>query len=282
MLVFQTKNALESYLSTINSNAKKVGMVPTMGALHLGHASLVERSLSENELTIVSIFVNPTQFNNQEDLLKYPKTLVKDSELLINISKDIVIFAPSITEMYADHVASKKYDFQGLDKVMEGAYRKGHFNGVGTIVESLLRTVAPNRAYFGEKDFQQLQIIKKLVALQKIPVEIIGCPILREPNGLAMSSRNERLSKELRKDAGFIFKTLQMVNEKFRDQSASSVMIWATKQFRKHPDLRLEYLQISEEDTLKPIDTKKENKKYRAFIAVFADGVRLIDNIALN
>ncbi|MEB8328489.1 pantoate--beta-alanine ligase [Flavobacteriaceae bacterium KMM 6897] len=282
MLVFQTKIELKSYLSTINSNAKKVGMVPTMGALHLGHASLVERSLSENDLTVVSIFVNPTQFNNQEDLLKYPKTLEKDSELLNNISKDILIFAPSISEMYSDQVASKKYDFQGLDKVMEGAFREGHFDGVGTIVETLLWTVAPNRAYFGEKDFQQLQIIKKLVALQNIPVEIMGCPILREPNGLAMSSRNERLSKELRKEAGFIFETLKQVRENFADHSTSSVLVWAVEQFQKHPDLRLEYFQISEEDTLKPIDTKKKDKKYRAFIAVFADGIRLIDNIGLN
>ncbi len=282
MLVFQTKNELKSFLTTINSNAIKVGMVPTMGALHQGHASLVERSLSENALTIVSIFVNPTQFNNHEDLLKYPKTLEKDSSLLNSISKDIIIFAPSVSEMYTEHVVSKKYDFQGLDKVMEGAFREGHFDGVGTIVESLLLTVAPDRAYFGEKDFQQLQIIKKLVELQNIPVEIIGCPILREPNGLAMSSRNERLSKELRKEAGFIYETLKKISAKFPDHSPLSIIEWATEQFQLHPNLRLEYLQISEEDTLKPIDHKKKDKKYRAFIAVFADGVRLIDNIGLN
>ena len=209
MLVFQTKNELKTYLTISNSNAKKIGMVPTMGALHLGHASLVEKAISENDLTVVSIFVNPTQFNNQEDLLKYPSTFEKDSQLLKSISKDIIIFAPSVSEMYSDHVASKKYDFQGLDKVMEGAFREGHFDGVGTIVESLLLTASPDRAYFGEKDFQQLQIIKKLVRLQNIPVAIIGCPILRESNGLAMSSRNERLSKELRKEAGFIYETLQ-------------------------------------------------------------------------
>ncbi|MGY8914765.1 MAG: pantoate--beta-alanine ligase [Flavobacteriales bacterium] len=282
MLVFQTKNELKSFLTTINSNAIKVGMVPTMGALHQGHASLVERSISENALTIVSIFVNPTQFNNQEDLLKYPKTLEKDSSLLKSISKDIIIFAPSVSEMYTENVASKKYDFQGLDRVMEGAFREGHFDGVGTIVESLLLTVAPDKAYFGEKDFQQLQIIKKLVDLQNIPVEIIGCPILREPNGLAMSSRNERLSKELRKEAGFIYDTLKKIRVRFTDHSALSIIEWATEQFQLHPNLRLEYLQISEEDTLKPLQSKKKDKKYRAFIAVFANGVRLIDNIGLN
>lgn len=282
MLVFQTKNELKSFLTTINSNAINVGMVPTMGALHQGHASLVERSISENALTVVSIFVNPTQFNNQEDLLKYPKTLEKDSSLLKSISKDIIIFAPSVSEMYSDNVASKKYDFQGLDKVMEGAFRKGHFDGVGTIVESLLLTVAPDKAYFGEKDFQQLQIIKKLVDLQNIPVEIIGCPISREPNGLAMSSRNERLSKPVRKEAGFIYEILKNISTKFPDHSAPSIIEWATEQFHLHPNLRLEYLQISEAETLKPIENKKKNKKYRAFIAVFADGVRLIDNIGLN
>lgn len=282
MLVFQTKNELKTYLSSINSNAKKVGLVPTMGALHQGHASLVERAISENEITVVSIFVNPTQFNNQEDLIKYPKTFEKDSELLERISKDIIIFAPSVGEMYSTEVTSKKYDFQGLDKVMEGAFRDGHFDGVGTIVESLLITVAPDNAYFGEKDFQQLQIIKKLVALQKIPVQIIGCPILREPNGLAMSSRNERLNKELRKEAGFIFETLKEVRGKFPDHNIDSIVEWATEQFKSHPHLRLEYLQISEEETLNPTEIKRENKKYRAFIAVFVDGVRLIDNIALN
>tara|TARA_R110002051_G_scaffold325591_1_gene429174 strand:+ start:1910 stop:2758 length:849 start_codon:yes stop_codon:yes gene_type:complete len=282
MLVFQTKNELKSHLSYINSNAKKVGMVPTMGALHLGHASLVERAISENDTTVVSIFVNPTQFNNQEDLLKYPKTLEKDIELLENISRDIIVFAPSVSDMYSNRVASKKFDFQGLDKVMEGSFREGHFDGVGTIVESLLLTVAPHRAYFGEKDFQQLQIIKKLVALQNIPVEIIGCPILREPNGLAMSSRNERLSEELRNEAGFIYETLKKIREKFSDQNYETILDWATEQFQLHKNLRLEYLQISEEDTLKPLDTKKKDKKYRAFIAVFADGVRLIDNIGLN
>lgn len=282
MLVFQTKNELKTYLTTTNSNAKKIGMVPTMGALHLGHASLVERAISENDLTVVSIFVNPTQFNNQEDLLKYPTTFEKDLRLLKSISKDIIIFAPSVSEMYSDHVASKKYDFQGLDKVMEGAFRVGHFDGVGTIVESLLLTVAPDRAYFGEKDFQQLQIIKKLVRIQNIPVAIIGCPILRESNGLAMSSRNERLSKEVRKEAGFIYETLKQISEKFPEQSVLSIMEWAKDQFYFHVNLRLEYLQIAEENTLKPISIKKKNKKYRAFIAVFADGVRLIDNIALN
>ncbi|MEJ1221257.1 pantoate--beta-alanine ligase [Sediminicola sp. 1XM1-17] len=282
MLVFQTKNELKSYLNSIKSDAKKVGMVPTMGALHQGHASLVARAISENEITVVSIFVNPTQFNNQEDLLKYPQTFEKDSELLELLSKDIIIFAPSVGEMYSTEVTSKKYDFQGLDKVMEGAFREGHFDGVGTIVESLLLTVAPDKAYFGEKDFQQLQIIKKLVALQNIPVEIIGCPILREPNGLAMSSRNERLNRELRREAGFIYETLKTISTKFADQSIESIMEWATAQFQAHPQLRLEYLQISDEETLNPIGSKKENKKYRAFIAVFADGVRLIDNIALN
>lgn len=281
MILVKTQKELKSHLSTLSKN-KRLGLVPTMGALHRGHIALVKRALSENGSVVVSIFVNPTQFNNKEDLHQYPQTLEADIALIKQVSNKIIVFAPSVNEIYAKDIRSKSYDFDGLDKVMEGAFRDGHFNGVGTIVETLLRLVAPDSAYFGEKDFQQLQIIKKLVKIQKIPVKVVGCPIVREASGLAMSSRNERLSKALRKEASFIFKTLQAAKKKFGTKSANHVSDWVRKKFEKHPDLQLEYIAITDVETLSPVKRKQRNGKYRAFVAVYANDVRLIDNIALN
>ena len=281
MPVITTKKELDHRLSAGAQN-ERLGLVPTMGALHHGHATLVEKAVAENECVVVSIFVNPTQFDDDEDFEKYPHTLDQDIVLLEGISDDIVVFAPSADEIYDHHVHSKIYDFDGLDKVMEGSFRDNHFNGVGTIVENLLLLVRPDRAYFGEKDFQQLQIIKKLVAANDIPVEIIGCPIVRETGGLAMSSRNERLSVSLRREAAFIYKTLRTAKEKFGTESAEYVLDWAKKQFENHPDLQLEYFEITDVDTLTPVQRKIPTIKYRAFVAVYTEGVRLIDNIALN
>ncbi len=281
MLLIKTRKQLIAHLSTLKENYS-LGLVPTMGALHIGHAALVIRAVEENNAVVVSIFVNPTQFNNTDDLEKYPQTLKADIEVLIRISKDIIVFVPSIDEMYSDKVQSINYHFGGLEHVMEGAFRAGHFDGVGTIVESLLTLVKPDKAYFGEKDFQQLQIIRKLTEIRKIPVEIIGCPIVRESNGLAFSSRNERLSNNIRKEAAFIYKTLKSAKKIFGTKSAKNVKDWVSEQFGQHPDLELEYIEITQAKTLKPIVRKLKNKKYRAFIAVYAEGVRLIDNIALN
>ena len=281
MLVVKTKKELESTLLPLRGK-KDIGLVPTMGALHRGHIQLVKRALVENGTVVTTIFVNPTQFNNVNDLKKYPKTLEADVTMLAAASKDIIVFAPSVEEIYASEVSSKTYDFDGLDTVMEGAFRKGHFDGVGTIIETLLTLVHPDRAYFGEKDFQQLQIIKKLVEIQHIPVEIVGCPIVREPNGLALSSRNERLSKRLREEAGFIYKTLQTAKEKFGTESAKNIKDWVKIRFDGHASLKLEYIEIADVATLRPIQKKLGNRKYRAFIAVYADDIRLIDNIALN
>ncbi len=281
MPVITTKKELDQHLSSLPKNGT-LGLVPTMGVLHQGHAALVKRAVAENESVVVSIFVNPTQFDSIEDLEKYPDTLEKDVFLLEKISKNVIVFAPTADEIYDHRVQSKTYDFEGLDKVMEGDFRNDHFNGVGTIVETLLLLVKPNRAYFGEKDFQQLQIIRKLVEQNDIPVKIIGCPIVREPSGLAMSSRNERLSETLRQEASFIYKTLGTAKEIFGTESAKYVIDWAEKQFDTHPDLQLEYLEITDVDTLTPIQRKKPDVKYRAFVAVYAEGVRLIDNIALN
>ncbi|MGB5821825.1 MAG: pantoate--beta-alanine ligase [Saonia sp.] len=281
MQVFSTKKELKSYLRSKDTKDCTIGVVPTMGALHLGHLSLVKRAVSENTIVVVTIFVNPTQFDNQDDLIKYPKTLEKDIQQLQSVADDIIIFAPSTAEIYSDTIKSKSYNFNGLENVMEGQFRKGHFDGVGTIIEEFFTLVKPDKAYFGEKDFQQLQIIKKLVAIKKLSVEIIGCPIIREPNGLAMSSRNERLSKALRKEAGFIYRTLLLTKEKFSVKSANYVTNWVENQFESHSKLKLEYIKITDADTLKPVLRKQKNKKYRAFIAVYVNGIRLIDNIAL-
>jgi pantoate--beta-alanine ligase len=277
----ETKKEIKTLLKGIKQK-ESLGLVPTMGALHNGHASLIKKALKENDHVVVSIFVNPTQFNNVDDLKKYPKTIEEDLTLIKGISSKIIVFAPSIKEIYNDNVAPKTYDFSGLDKVMEGEFRDDHFNGVGTIVEQLFTVVEPDKAYFGEKDFQQLRIIRKLVQIQNLPVQIIGCPIVRETNGLAMSSRNERLTTELRQKAGFIYETLQTAKKMFGTKSVLNTKEWVKERFQNQPDLKLEYFEITDIETLTPTKTKKDTIKYRAFIAVYAKEVRLIDNIALN
>ena len=281
MPIIKTKKELDQKLKSL-SPFKKLGLVPTMGALHKGHVTLVEKAVSENDLVVVSIFVNPTQFNNTEDLKKYPRDLFKDLGLIESINPDILVFAPTVEEIYNEDVSAKRYDFNGLDKVMEGEFRDDHFNGVGTIVEQLFDIVKPDNAYFGEKDFQQLQIIRKLVKTQNLAVNVVACPIVRENNGLAMSSRNERLSKQVRQNAGFIYKTLQTAKKKFGTKSAIKIKEWVKNQFIKEGDFTLEYFEIADIETLNPLKRKVKNRKYRAFIAVYADDVRLIDNIALN
>lgn len=282
MYLFHHKKELVSHLENQRGQNLTIGLVPTMGALHTGHLSLVKRALSENDVVVVSIFVNPTQFDKKDDLEKYPRSLEKDIDLLQKVSDTIVVFAPTVEEIYDNDVKSQSYEFDGLDKVMEGEFRTGHFDGVGTIVELLLRTVEPNKAYFGEKDFQQLQIIRKMVELKKLPFTIVGCPIEREPHGLAMSSRNERLSKPTREEANFIYHKLQSAKAKFGTESATSIADWIKKEFHNHPLFDLEYFEIADEATLTPMLKKQDNQKYRAFIAVYADGVRLIDNLRLN
>ncbi|WP_419212915.1 pantoate--beta-alanine ligase [Maribacter sp. X9] len=281
MLVLKTKKELRDELIKIDASVD-IGLVPTMGALHLGHVSLIRKAVSQNQYVVVSIFVNPTQFNNVEDLEKYPKTLDNDVHLISSISDQILIFAPSVSEIYPTKIIHKNYEFAGLDKVMEGEFRANHFNGVATIVEELFKLIQPTRAYFGEKDFQQLRIIQKLVEIQKIPVEVIGCEIVREDHGLAMSSRNERLSATIRQKAGFVYETLKTAKEKFGMESATSIKDWVSKKFQENENLKLEYFEIADVETLTPSKKKIDNTKYRAFIAVYAEQVRLIDNIALN
>lgn len=281
MVPIKTKSELRKKLDGL-SKTSSLGLVPTMGALHLGHASLIKKAVVENKYVVVSIFVNPTQFNNKEDLNNYPETLQEDLELIKKISSEVIVFAPTVGEIYDNVTEAKTYEFNGLEKVMEGAFRAGHFNGVGTIVEALFLLIKPHKAYFGEKDFQQLRIIQKLTKLKQIPVEIVGCPIVRESHGLAMSSRNERLHPDLRQKAGFIYETLQSAKQKFGTKNAFQIKEWVVNAVKKHPEFKLEYFEITDVDTLTPIQQKTNNLKYRAFIAVFANDIRLIDNIALN
>jgi len=253
-----------------------------MGALHKGHISLVEQACKENECVVVSIFVNPTQFNNAKDLEKYPRTIEGDIALLDNVKGNIFVFSPNATDLYQDQIISKKYDFSGIEREMEGKHREGHFDGVGTVLNIFFRTVKPNKAYFGEKDFQQLQIVKKLVEIENLPVKIIGCPIVREASGLAMSSRNKRLDNEALNEATLIYKTLTEVKDKFQKLAISELNTLVKNKFSNNKALSLEYFEIADVSTLKTALEKKENTKYRAFIASFIDGVRLIDNMALN
>ena len=282
MIVFRKKNELNAKISSLKEENTTVGFVPTMGALHQGHLSLVEEALANNNLVVVSIFVNPTQFDNSEDLKKYPRNLQQDIDLLNTLSDKIIVYAPTVEDIYEGETKSRKFNFDGLEHQMEGKFRDGHFDGVGTIVKLLFDIVKPNNAYFGEKDFQQLAIIKKLVSKYNIPVNIVGCKIKRDANGLALSSRNTRLKPEHKVVAPFIYKTLKAAKEKFGTKSANKVVEWVENQFANHELLELEYFTIADEATLKTVKRKSKNKQYRAFIAVYAGKIRLIDNIALN
>ena len=282
MHIFYGKAALIGYLKTIKTANSTIGFVPTMGALHKGHLALMQRSIKENDDTVVSIFVNPTQFNNPEDLDKYPRTLDEDVKKMRGLSDKIILYAPSVEDIYEGNTVSQPFDFDGLENQMEGKFRPGHFNGVGTIVKRLFEIVNPTNAYFGEKDFQQLQIVKKMVEKNNLPVNVVGCPIFREDDQLAMSSRNERLTTEERKEAAIIYKTLTEAKEIFQTETPKETIEFVENSFKNNERFDLEYFVIADESTLLPIDHKGKDKKYRAFIAVFVNSIRLIDTISLN
>mgnify|MGYP001045275152 CR=1 FL=1 len=284
MQVYQDKQGVQSTIQEFKKNSKIVGLVPTMGALHEGHLSLIRQANKVCDQVVISIFVNPTQFNNASDLEKYPRTLEDDLKLLKQNFNDLIIFAPSEKEIYGEDILSEKFEFGNLETQMEGKHRSGHFDGVGTILKRLFDVINPDKAFFGEKDYQQLQIVKKLVELTQQNVEIIGCPISREVNGLARSSRNKRLSVEEQNQATFIYKTLEKAKKEFGTKNVLDLIEEIENLFKNQQDfLKLEYFEISDADTLEPVaDTIENNKKYRAFIAAYANDVRLIDNIALN
>ena len=282
MEIFKTKKTVLDYIERQKEMGKKVGFAPTMGALHQGHISLYEAARKENDLVISSVFVNPTQFNNASDLEKYPRTIEKDIETLERSGFVDAVYIPEVTDIYPEGLKSKDYNFDGLENEMEGKFRPGHFNGVGTVVEELFRQVKPDNAYFGDKDYQQLAIIKKLVEKLNLPIKIHGVPIYREKNGLAMSSRNKRLDHEQCKAAKVIYETLVKVNDWFRIITVSEIYQRVKDIFENQRGMVLEYFEIAEEATLKETDFFYKDRNYRAFIVVFVGDVRLIDNMHLD
>lgn len=280
MQIFKNKNALIHCISSLKEENKQIGFVPTMGALHQGHLSLVVAAKKSNDISLATIFVNPTQFNKSEDLEKYPKTIENDLNLLRSIDCDIV-FIPSVDEIYSNTISSKRYYFGGIEHEMEGKFRAGHFDGVATIIQLFFEIIQPNRAYFGEKDYQQLQVVKKLTQQENFNVEIIGCPIFREEDGLAMSSRNMRLSESQRNASPLIYKTLQNVCTLIKTENVKNIYTYVQKQFEKNNFLELEYFTIANQDTLQEVKSIKKGESYRAFIAVNAGTIRLIDNLLL-
>ncbi len=279
MILVRTIKELKEQLEGIGAEGS-VGFVPTMGALHEGHLSLVEAASAENSTVVVSIFVNPTQFNDPDDLKRYPRNLVSDMELLKTTRCDIV-FAPGATEIYPEP-DNRRFNFGLLEEVMEGKYRPGHFNGVAQVVSRLFDIVKPDKAYFGLKDFQQLAIIKAMVRMLGMKVVIVPCPIIREESGLAMSSRNELLSQEERKEAALIYRTLEQAKQHAGLKSVQELEYWVKETINKSSFLNVEYFEIVESETLQPATDWGSKGSKTGCIAVFCGKVRLIDNIVLN
>ena len=277
MKLVHTIHELRAELDIQRKAGKKIGLVPTMGALHEGHASLVRRAVAENDIVVVSDFVNPTQFNDTNDLLKYPRTLEADCELL---EKEGVayVFAPSVEEVYPEP-DTRQFSYAPLDTVMEGKYRPGHFNGVCQIVSKLFMMVEPDKAYFGEKDFQQLAIIREMVRQMQFPLQIVGCPIVREADGLALSSRNARLSDEQRQQALNISKTLFASKEYATSHTVEETQKFVEEGIASSEGLELEYFELVDGTTLQKISSWDETEYAVGCITVYCGEVRLIDNI---
>ena len=256
------------------------GLVPTMGSLHQGHLQLITKAFEENRVTFVTIFVNPTQFDNKGDLVNYPSSINSDLQKIQAIDPNICVFVPNVETIYPNGATVKKYDLQGLDKLMEGWHRPGHFDGVATVVERLFTLIQPDVAYFGQKDFQQLQIVSLLA--ESMGIRICSLPTVREQNGLAMSSRNLRLSTERREEAKLIYEILRWAKSNFSSHSIVDLKDMVIQKLSKTPVFELEYFEIASEKNLKTDNSKVEGESYRAFIAVVVDGVRLIDNMSLN
>lgn len=273
--ITELQNKLNEYKKT-----GTIGFVPTMGALHAGHLSLVSQAVLENQIVVVSVFVNPTQFNDKNDLEKYPRTLELDLKLLEKTGCQIV-FAPSAKEVYPEP-DTRVFNFGSLETVMEGKHRPGHFNGVAQVVSKLFDFVNPDRAYFGLKDFQQLAIIKAMVSQLKIPIEIISCPIVREESGLAMSSRNELLTAEERKNAAVISQTLFEAKKLSAQKSVTELVEWIAQTINKNDHLTVEYVEIADDQQLQPVKSWDEKGGKVCCVAVFCGKVRLIDNIVFN
>lgn len=277
MEIIHTISRLEEALQGYRREGKTIGFVATMGALHEGHAALVKKCIANNDLCVVSLFVNPTQFNNKEDLQHYPRTMEEDRRLLERIGADI-LFAPSEDEMYPVP-DNRVFDFGLLDKVMEGRFRPGHFNGVAQIVSKLFTIVRPDNAYFGEKDFQQLAIVREMVKQLQLPVTIVAVPIVREPDGLAMSSRNARLTEQEKKNAAQIYRALRESSQMTDTMTPERLTDWVIAQINSVPGLSVEYFEIVDGDSLQLISSWNDTGYIVGCIAVYCGAVRLIDNI---
>lgn len=277
MKIVKTKTELVGLTDIYKNEGKRIGFVPTMGALHQGHISLVRESLNQSDITVVSIFVNPTQFNDPEDLKRYPRVPENDLALLEEAGCDIV-FMPSVEEIYPDD-CTRTFDFGHLGTVMEGAKRPGHFNGVGQVVSILFEMVRPDKAFFGMKDFQQIAIIKDMVRQMKFPVEIVPCPIVREISGLAMSSRNTLLEENHKKNAPHIYATLKKAHALRSKMNVTELKSWVHSEIDNNPYLKTEYVEIVDGDSLKISENWEEEGTKVMCVAVYAGKIRLIDNI---
>jgi len=280
MFIVHTVSELQQLVTLARQQKKTIGFVPTMGALHFGHLALVRACKARCGVTVVSIFVNPTQFNNPDDLQHYPRTLKSDAELLHALNTDIV-FAPSEKEIYPTP-DTRKFDFGAFEQVMEGQFRPGHFNGVAQVVSRLFEIVEPDFAFFGEKDFQQLTIVRILAAETEPRPFIVACPTVREPDGLAMSSRNMLLTEEQRNAAPLIYQTLLGAKEKMATTTVDEVKKWVIKTINANKILEVEYAEIVNELTLQPIHSWDDAERVRLCVAIYARPVRLIDNIQLK
>jgi pantoate--beta-alanine ligase len=279
MKVIRTRKETLEYIAEIKSAGKSVGFVPTMGALHAGHIALVNRATAENDFVAASIFVNPIQFNNKEDLKKYPRPIEDDIRKLEEVACDL-LFYPDVSEMYPEPVVDK-YNFGQLDKVMEGQFRPGHFNGVAVVVRKLFEIITPDRAYFGMKDYQQLRIIQTMTSTLNLPVEIVPCPTIREKDGLAMSSRNIRLSKNERSVAPAIYQVLTYLKENFGKTTVAEAEQWAISKLNKYDEMSVEYLSVVDAETLMPVSEWNAAKSFIVCTAVNVGKIRLIDNMLI-
>lgn len=276
MQVFREASAIRQYVNNLRHKRRSVGFVPTMGALHQGHMSLIESALDANDFAVLSIFINPTQFNKAEDLKNYPRNLEADLARVQHYP-NLVCFTPSQQEIYGDEVQAEHFELGSLAEDLEGCFRPGHFQGVATVVKRLLNIVNPHNAYFGEKDYQQLKVIERLVQLLHLPVNIVGVPIVRKPSGLAISSRNALLSEQGKKEALLIYRCLQEARKRCGKQSVTEIVTYVEQQFEASP-LSLEYVKIADNQTLHIIHSWKEATSARLFIAAYCESVRLIDN----
>ena len=282
MICVSLTKEIENQLKKSRKKNKTVGLVPTMGSLHSGHLSLIEQAYEKNDVVWVSIFVNPIQFNNSNDLKNYPRNLKNDISKIQHLSDKVRVFNPSVKEMYKDGLSTNYYDFEPLDTIMEGEFRKNHFNGVATIVYKLLKLFNPNDVYFGEKDFQQVLIIKKLIIIEKFELNLIVSKTVREENGLAYSSRNNRLTNSDRKKASIIYKSLIFIKSNFKKKPLNVLRSHVISSIEKIKNFKVQYLEILDNNSLSPYNNENDSSIQRAFICVVVNDIRLIDNILLN